>query len=158
MFSRSSASPSYPSGNLSSVATVESGQEQGAHQPLSSGINCVLLCPVQGRGKGQRQTPLGSEFPAGCGLGGGREERRGRAHGGPLPRGRERVVARSQRHAHSSPTQSPFHLSPQIYLSVSTAPPDEWCEQGFNMMPTTLKPLFTTAICLLWRTRSVFTF
>lgn len=67
-----------PSGNLPSVATVESGPKQSAHQG-----SCVLLSPAQGRGKGLCQTPHIS-VPSGLWI---RSRQRLKERRGPLPRG-----------------------------------------------------------------------
>lgn len=125
---RCTSSAHSPSGNLPSVATVESEPKQGAHQG-----SCVLLSPAQGRGKGLRQTPHIS-VPSGQWI---RSKQRLKERRGPLPRGKwlgAKAVHITQN------TQLPFLLlhHKHICLSLSASPTGKHIRlndvrQGFMM-------------------------
>lgn len=134
---RCASSAHSPSGNLPSVATVESGPKQRTHQG-----SCVLLSPAQGRGKGSHQTPHIS-VPSGLRI---RSKQRLEERRGPLPRGK--WLGATAVHITQN-TQSPFLLFHHKYicLSLSASPTGKhiWLsdvKQSFMM--------WTTKCLLFW--------
>ncbi len=134
---RCASSAHAPSGNLPSVATVESGPKQSAHQG-----SCVLLSPAQGWGKGLRQTPHIS-VPSGLWI---RSKQRLEERRGPLPRGKWQAA----RAVHiTQNTQLPFLLFHHKYicLSLSASPTGKHIllndvKQGFMMWTTKCLPFW----------------
>ena len=125
---RCASSAHSPSGNPLSVATVESGLKQSAHQG-----SCVLLSPAQGRGKGLRQTPHIS-VPSGLWI---RSRQRLEERRGPLPRGKWLGARAAHITQNTQLAFLPFHHK-YICLSLSASPTGKHIrlndvKQGFMM-------------------------